>query len=77
VWDTENEWRLMWRSRTTAPPVYKCPISSECVVNIYIGLAFQGDAPALVAEIKNEFPSSGIFWAKKRHGELALEFVPQ
>jgi len=77
IWQTENEWRLMWRSRTAAPPVYKCPISSACVANIYIGLTYQGDTSALVAEIKNEFPNTGIFWAKKRHGDLALEFVRQ
>ena len=67
----------MWRSLTAAPPVYKCPISSECVVNIYIGLAFQEDTSALVAEIKNQFPNAGIFWATKRHGDLALKFVRQ
>jgi Protein of unknown function (DUF2971) len=46
VWQSENEWRLMWRSLTTAPPIYKCPITQECISNIYIGQSFAGDASA-------------------------------
>jgi DNA invertase Pin-like site-specific DNA recombinase len=30
-----------------------------------------------IGRVKNEFPNTGIFWATKRHGDLALEFVRQ
>jgi len=75
VWKSENEWRLMWRNRTAAPSVYKCPISPECLANIFIGLNFSGDTAALAKEVKHEFPNAGVFIALKRHGDLALEFV--
>ena len=75
VWQSENEWRLMWRSLTIAPPIYKCPITRECVSNIHIGLSFAGDASAFADEAKRAFPSAGIFQAIKRHGDLALDFI--
>jgi hypothetical protein len=77
VWQNENEWRLMWRSLTATPSVYKCPISPDCIANIYIGLNFQGDTSALVGEVKHEFPNTAIFCARKRHGDLALDFDRQ
>jgi hypothetical protein len=74
VWKSENEWRLMWRRRTTPSPVFKCPISEECIKNIFIGLSFGDGAQAFVKEAKQAFPSAGIFQATKRHGDLALDF---
>jgi hypothetical protein len=74
VWQSENEWRLMWRSLTTSQSIYKCPITQECVSNIYIGLSFAGAASAFADEAKRAFPSAGIFHAIKRHGDLALDF---
>ena len=76
VWKSENEWRLMWRNLTAAPSVYKCPISPQCIAYIFIGLNFSGDVSALGKEVKQEFPTAGVFRAIKRHGDLALGFVP-
>jgi Protein of unknown function (DUF2971) len=74
VWQSENEWRLMWKSRTEEITVYKCPISQDCVTNIFIGLKHCAPVAELVAEAKRTFPNAGIFRAKKRHGDLALDF---
>jgi hypothetical protein len=74
VWKSENEWRLMWRRRTTLAPVFKCPISAECVTNIFIGLGIDDGAQAFVDEAKQAFPGAGVFQATKRHGDLALDF---
>jgi hypothetical protein len=73
VWRSEKEWRLMWRNTTEGITVNKCPISPDCIANIFIGLSF-GDPAAFVAEANRTFPSAGIFLAKKRHGDLALDF---
>jgi hypothetical protein len=75
VWKSENEWRLMWRRRTTPSPVFKCPISEECIANIFIGLGFGDGAQAFVEKAKRTFPGAGIFQATKRHGDLALDFL--
>jgi len=77
VWSSENEWRLMWRNTSAPPSVYKCPISEECICNIFIGLNFVGDASAFASEAKRAFPNAGVFQAIKRHGDLALEFEPR
>jgi hypothetical protein len=66
----------MWRSFTATPSVYKCSLSPDCIDNIFIGLNFGGDASALAKEVKQEFPNAGVFGAIKRHGDLALDFVP-
>jgi hypothetical protein len=76
VWSSENEWRLMWRNTSAPPSVYKCPISDECIRNVFIGLNFKGDASACASEAKHQFPNAGVFQAIKRHGDLALEFEP-
>ncbi len=76
VWKSENEWRLMWHNDTGGLSVYKCPISQDCVTNIFIGFRFSGDVSAFVAESKRAFPKAGIYRAKKRHGDLALDFEP-
>jgi hypothetical protein len=65
---------LMWKSRTEGITVYKCPISQDCVTNIFIGLKHCAPVAELVAEAKRTFPNAGIFRAKKRHGDLALDF---
>jgi hypothetical protein len=75
VWTRENEWRLMWRRRTTSSAVFKCPISDECVTNIFIGLGFGDGAQAFVDMAAQIFPDAGIFQATKRHGDLALDFM--
>jgi hypothetical protein len=76
VWSSENEWRLMWRNASAPPSVYKCPISDECIRNIFIGLNFTSGASACASEAKHQFPTAGVFQAIKRHGDLALEFEP-
>jgi hypothetical protein len=75
VWKAENEWRLMSRSRTTTAPVFKCPISAECITNIFVGLAFGEGAQGFIQEAKQAFPDAGIFQATKRHGDLSLDFM--
>ena len=32
VWQSENEWRLMWRSTDATGRVYKCPIGEDAIV---------------------------------------------
>ncbi len=75
VWKSENEWRLMWRRRATPSPVFKCPISTECVTKIFIGLGFGDGVQTFVEEARQAFPGVGIFQATKRHGDLALDII--
>jgi hypothetical protein len=75
VWKSENEWRLIWRRRTTTASVFKCPISAECITKIFIGLAFGDGAQAFVEEAKQAFPDAEIFQATKRHGDLSLDYM--
>jgi hypothetical protein len=74
VWRSENEWRLLWRNDTKALTVYKCPISPECVANIFVGMRFSGDLDAFINEARRALPRAGLYQAKKRHGNLALDY---
>ena len=75
VWQSENEWRLMWRSDETADPIYKCPIAQDCIAAIYLGLCLPQEAEnRIVSAARSEFPAAKIMKASKRHGDLALDF---
>lgn len=75
VWQSENEWRLMWRNEEAGRTIYKCPISSDCITAIYLGLSIaQEDEEAVVSGARLNFPDAVIMKAAKRHGDLALEF---
>ncbi len=74
VWREENEWRLLWHNETKGAYVYKCPISPECVSNIFIGMRFAGELDTFVNEARRALPSAGLYLAKKRHGNLALDY---
>ena len=74
VWHNENEWRLLWHNDTDGLPVYKCPISEDCVSNIFIGMRFVGDRDAFINDARRALPNAGLYLAKKRHGNLALDY---
>lgn len=75
VWQSENEWRLMWRSTTETGGVYKILITPECIRAIYLGLAIPDDvAEKAVNAVAQHFPACEVWRAAKRHGDLSLDF---
>jgi len=77
VWQNENEWRLMWRNDETDEKIYQCPISGDSIVNIFFGMCIQPDErQQFVHSAKASFPKASLYAAKKRYGDLALDFAP-
>ncbi len=75
VWQSENEWRLIWGNTDTEEKIYKCPIGEDAIVNILLGMNFASEkTKELIDTAKQNFPAASIFRAYKRHGDLALEF---
>jgi hypothetical protein len=75
VWEREAEWRLMWTSTETKPPIYKCPIGADAIRRIFLGLNFPDSRiDEVVSASRVAFPNATILRAHKRHGDLALEF---
>jgi len=75
VWQSENEWRLMWRNTETEGKVCKCPIGEDAIASIFLGLNLETEsAEELIAAAKQNYPAASILRAHKRHGDLALEF---
>jgi hypothetical protein len=74
VWERENEWRLMWSS-TTRMKIFRCPISPASIKAIIIGLnAGDETEKNFSAEAAENFPTAEVFRARKRLGDLALDF---
>jgi hypothetical protein len=75
VWQSENEWRLVWRSRTETSSVYKIPITPECIRAVYLGLAIPDEHRRRVVDAVGRcFPGAEVWRATKRHGDLSLDF---
>jgi hypothetical protein len=75
VWQSENEWRLMWRSKTETGDVYKIPITPECIRAVYLGLAIPADNKQRVVDAVGRYsPRAEVWYATKRHGDLSLDF---
>jgi hypothetical protein len=75
VWQSENEWRLMWGSRDENGSVYRIPITPECIRAVHLGLAISDDdkRKAITAAARH-FPNAQSWCASKRHGDLCLDF---
>lgn len=74
VWQSESEWRLMWRS-TEDRKVYNCPIRQDAITAVYLGMSLPPDiANEAIAAVQANFPKASVFQAQKRHGDLALDF---
>jgi hypothetical protein len=75
VWEREAEWRLMWRSTVTKPPVYKCSVGADAIRRIFLGLNLPAArADEVAAASRAAFPGAPILRACKRPGDLALDF---
>lgn len=75
VWQSENEWRLMWHNDKTDEKVYKCPIDEDTITSIFLGLNFAVESgDEIVSAARHNFPAASIFRARKRLGDLAPEF---
>lgn len=75
AWDREHEWRLMWNNNEVKTGVYKCPIDGDAIHAIYLGINLPEQAQSkIVSEAKSNFPNAKIYKAKKRLGDLALDF---
>jgi Protein of unknown function (DUF2971) len=76
IWAKENEWRLMWRNDTTRMKIYRCPVTVESIVTLYLGLNLAASSKQdFVAEAKHNFPTAQVLFARKRFGDLALDFT--
>jgi hypothetical protein len=77
VWKIENEWRLMWYNTDTRMKIYRCPIEADAIVKIVLGQSM-GDTTRedFISEAKHNCPNANVLRAKKRFGDLALEFEP-
>jgi hypothetical protein len=74
VWQSENEWRLMWRSKTEPGDVYKIPITPDCVRAIYLGLAIaREDREKAVGSVARHFPNAEIWHAAMNDSRYAAE----
>ncbi|HEV2172570.1 MAG TPA: DUF2971 domain-containing protein, partial [Nitrospira sp.] len=74
VWQSENEWRLMWRSTTETAGVYKIPITPACIRAVYLGLAITDSDRQRVMDAAGRFsPDAEVWRATKRHGDLCLD----
>jgi hypothetical protein len=75
VWQRENEWRLMWGNPGTRMKIYRCPINAASITTVLLGLRLgEASRQDFVAETKQNFPGAKVLRAKKRHGDIALEF---
>jgi hypothetical protein len=75
VWQREHEWRLMWRNDETEDKIYKCPIGEDAITAVYLGMILDPDSREKIASaMAHNFPGVPILQARKRHGDLALEF---
>jgi len=75
VWQSENEWRLLWRNHGTQEKVHKCPIGGDAIASMFLGLSLAAEkAEELIAAARQNFPAASMFRAHKRHGDLGLEF---
>ena len=75
VWQSENEWRLMWHNDRVKDNVYKCPVGEDSITSIFLGLNFDSEkAWEIVTAAKHNFPKASTLQAFKKHGALALEF---
>ncbi len=65
----------MWHNNETEGTVYKCPIGKDAISSIFLGLNIELEkAKELIAASNEHFPAASIFRARKRHGDMALEF---
>jgi hypothetical protein len=77
VWEREAEWRLMWRNTDNSGAVYKCPIRASAIRAVYLGLSLpEAQSKEIMAAAKMSFPDATVFRARKRPGDLALDFDP-
>jgi hypothetical protein len=74
VWRAENEWRLIWRSKTETGAFYKIPITPECIRAIYLGLAMSDEEKRKAIDAVAHFPNARVWFASKRHGDFSLDF---
>ena len=78
VWQNENEWRLMWRNDEIKERIFKCPIGSDAIASIFLGMMLAPDVrKRILSSGRQHFPAARIFQARKRHGDLALQFDRQ
>ena len=74
-WQSENEWRLMWRNTDIQERVYKCPVSEDVITRIFVGLNVgEADSARLIDAARRNFPKASIFLTSKQHGKLSLQF---
>jgi hypothetical protein len=76
AWSQENEWRLMWRFDEAPSAIWQCPISKESITSITLGLRTEPCIrDSIIATSNARFPNASVRLAKKRHGDLSLDFV--
>lgn len=75
IWETEKEWRLIWRNDETKLKILRLDLVDEAIATVYLGYRiadnFEDD---IVFEMRRNFPKAEIFKAQKAKGKFGLEF---
>ena len=74
VWQREREWRLMWQDEETHMKIHRCPVLSDAVTGIVLGLNLgQNSVDDFVSEASRNFPNAKILRAKAHLGNLIFD----
>lgn len=75
VWETEQEWRLMWRNDETRLKILKLDLTDDTISAVYLGCRIADNIKDdFIFETKRHFPKAEIFKARKAKGKFALDF---
>jgi hypothetical protein len=75
VWETEQEWRLMWRNDETRIKILKLDLMDDTIYAAYLGCRIADNIKDdFIFETKRHFPKAKIFKARKAKGKFALDF---
>lgn len=75
VWETEKEWRLMWRNDETRLKILRLDLIDDTITAVYLGCRIADNInDDFIFETKSHFPKAEIFKARKTKGKFALYF---
>lgn len=75
LWETEKEWRLMWRNDETKLKILRLDLLDDTIIAIYLGCHIPDNIKDdFVFETKRHFPKAKIFKARMAKGKFALDF---
>jgi hypothetical protein len=74
-WESENEWRLLWRRDDTMRKTFRIPLNEKAIECVYMGMNASRHVEAdITFETRKKYPAAQVYKAEKRHGAFALDF---